>query len=181
MGLGAKIIDALGGSAVTALADFVNDRWPSEIDKAKAVLEAGKLDLEREKERNAQILNVMNISNEAEKEFNERTTALEGTATDVKEVWLVGPLILLFRGMQRPLWGFATMWLDFKTMSGSWDVNLWQTNASGNNFITPEGFILIIINFLVLAFLFGERALVNILPVLNPIIEKIWGTKAETK
>ncbi len=181
MGLGTKILDALGGSAVTALADFVNERWPSETDKAAAVLEASKLDLERVKENNTQTIRVLTVANEAEKEFNERTVALEGTATDVKSVWLIGPLILLLRGMQRPVWGFATMWMDFRIMSGAWAVTLWQKNDGGNNFITPEGFILIIINFLVLAFLFGERALVNTLPVLNPIIEKIWGTKAEAK
>jgi hypothetical protein len=181
MGLGATILNALGGSAVKTLAEFVNERWPSETDKAAALLEASKLDLEKVKEDNLQTIRVLTVANEAEKEFNERTVALEGTAIDVKSVWLIGPFILLLRGMQRPVWGFATMWMDFRVMSGSWDVMLWQKNDGGNNFITPEGFILIIINFLVLAFLFGERALVNILPVLNPIIEKIWGTKTETK
>ena len=104
MGLGAKILDALGGSAVTALADFVNERWPSETDKAAAVLEAGKLDLERVKENNTQTIRVLTVANEAEKEFNERTVALEGTATDVKSVWLIGPLSC-FSGVCNDLYG----------------------------------------------------------------------------
>jgi hypothetical protein len=39
----------------------------------------------------------------------------------------------------------------------------------------PEGFILIIVKFLVLGFLFGERTLRNIVPAGLPVIELIWG------
>ena len=41
--------------------------------------------------------------------------------------------------------------------------------------ITPEGFILIIVNFLSFAFLFSEHILGNIASAALPIIKLIWG------
>ena len=65
----------------------------------------------------------------------------------------------------------------WKIFTGAWSVRLIATTPQAGAQITPEGFILIIVNFLVLGFLFGERTLRNIVPALLPVIELIWGVR----
>jgi hypothetical protein len=173
-----KLANAMGGTALGSITDFINARWPPDMsEEQKAQVNLALRDYESKEKQAAfeREKEAMKISFEIEKEFNQRTRDLEGTAADLKSIPFLGSIIIFLRGMQRPLWGFGTLWCDFKVFSGGWGLRLWKEGATGGNFITPEGFILIIINFLVLAFLFGERAIVNITPVLMPLIEKIWG------
>ncbi|WP_019530646.1 hypothetical protein [Dasania marina] len=96
---------------------------------------------------------------EAEQALTERITQLEGSASDLLRIPLLGTLIIFLRGCQRPLWGFATLYLDFKWFS-QWDLDEQQQTA------------LIVINVLVLGFLFGERAIKNVMPLINDFIKK---------
>lgn len=99
----------------------------------------------------------------------ERAAQLEGTTRDLLALPVVGRLVIFLRGMQRPVWGFGTLWGDFMVFSGRWNVAL-QTDGNW----TPEGMALILINLLVLGFLFGERAVKNLLPLVTRFLEA-WG------
>jgi len=79
------------------------------------------------------------------------------------------------------IWCMVTMFFDWQIFTGTWSVKLIALTSEGGAQITPEGFILIIVNFLVLGFLFGERTLRNIVPAVLPVIELIWGVRKEQR
>lgn len=97
-----------------------------------------------------------------DQEFNQRIKDLEGTSSDLRQAGIFGRFVLFLRGLQRPLWGYGVLALDFYVFSGRWHV--------------PQGSqlesILWVVNFLVLGFLFGERAVQNVAPLIKEIIAK---------
>lgn len=98
---------------------------------------------------------------EGEKELTNRIALLEGTAADLKAIPFFGPIMLFLRGAQRPLIGYATIYLDFAVFSGLWQI---KTDVQNSAFY--------IINLLVLGFLFGERAVRNVMPVIQNMMAK---------
>lgn len=90
---------------------------------------------------------------QAEKDLNDRIAMYEGSASDLKSLPVLGSVMLFLRGAQRPVWGFATLYLDYGVFSGLWKLN---DPLISNAFW--------VVNFLVLGFLFGERAVTNIMP-----------------
>ncbi len=145
-----KVLDWVGGSFLqkiidTAMAYFPPDMSPEK--KAEVQLMITNQAVEQQKL-------IFQQAHEMDVEFNQRIKDLEGTATDLKSVPFLGSIMLFLRGCQRPIWGFVAMYIDYMWFSGSWDIQ------SGSQ----QGSVFIIINFLVLGFLFGERALQNVLP-----------------
>lgn len=105
-------------------------------------------------------VNAARASIDAERVLNERIAALEGTASDLKALPFVGRLVIFLRGAQRPVWGFGTLYMDYMVFSKRWA-------------LTPESYEEIAfwtINVLVLGFLFGERAIKNVLPMVNAFL-----------
>lgn len=94
--------------------------------------------------------------------FTERTTALEGTAADLKSLAYFGPLVIFARGCQRPIWGFGTLYMDFMVFGGDWVIE------EG----TRQDSAFLVINLLVLGFLFGERAVKNLAPLIERLLKK---------
>ncbi len=94
-------------------------------------------------------------ANEAERNLNDRIAQHEGTAKDLLALPLIGRVVIFARGCQRPLWGFFTMYADLMWFSNDWGA---LTDLQGK--------ALLIINFLVLGFLFGERAIKNVMPLI---------------
>jgi hypothetical protein len=139
-GLGGKLIDAAKEYFPPAMSD---------AEKKAAELEMLKVAHEVEVE-------LLQETTKAQAEFNQRIKDLEGTAKDLKVIPIIGPLVIFLRGLQRPVWGFAVMWIDFNVFSGIWKL---ETEMLQNAFW--------LVNFLVLGFLFGERALQNVLPFLE--------------
>lgn len=84
----------------------------------------------------------------------------EGTSKDLKSIPVLGSIVLFLRGAQRPVWGFLTIYLDLRWFFG------------GLTFTEQQQTALIVINVLVLGFLFGERALLNLEPLLTRLINK---------
>lgn len=78
----------------------------------------------------------------------------DGTAADLHLVPFVGKCIRFLRASQRTIWGFATLWIDTQWFFGSFSFNEQQQTA------------LIVINLMVLGFLFGERTVQNLAPLL---------------
>ena len=95
---------------------------------------------------------------EGAKATTDRAAALEGTAADLKAMPILGPLMLFARGAQRPLIGYGTMYLDYQWMSGAWTLGDMQARVA------------FLVNLLVLAFLFGERAVKNLAPLITDLL-----------
>ena len=82
---------------------------------------------------------------------------LEGTAKDLLGVPVLGHVMLFLRGRQRSLFGVFTLVMDWLVFSGVWVLD------DG----TRIEVTFFAINVLVLGFLFGERAVKNVMPVLE--------------
>ena len=104
-------------------------------------------------------------SNAAERALTDRIASLEGTASDLKSVPVLGTIMLFIRGSQRPAWGFATMYFDYCVF------------ATGQVFSNTALLILAAVNLLVLSFLYGERAVKNVMPL---IIEALQVQRGDT-
>lgn len=145
-----------GGSGLASeIIGVVKDYFPPDMapaQKAELELKLGQLALDKERAVNTAIA-------ESEKAVNDRIAAYEGTASDLKSIPILGPLMLFARGSQRPLWGFACMVMDYQVFSGVWALKDPQIASA-----------FYVINFLVLGFLFGERAVKNVAPFITDMI-----------
>jgi len=150
-----KITDFVGGSLFKEIKDGIVTYFPPDLSpqqKAEAEIKIQEFLHKKEIEANA-------VLNDAAKQLDARIAEHEGTASDLKAIPILGPIILFLRGMQRPLWGFATLWMDQKWFFGNYEFDEQQNTG------------LIVINLLVLGFLFGERTIQN----LSPLIIKVFG------
>lgn len=157
MGLFDKVADLFGGNLVSSVLQTVEKYLPPDMspqEKAAMSLELDRLAFEKQKQADIAIL-------EAEKSLTDRISLLEGTATDLRAVPFIGPLMLFARGIQRPVWGFAVLYGDYCWFSGKWAALGEQQESA-----------LWLINLLVLSFLFGERAVANIAPIVSEFIDK---------
>jgi len=151
-----KAADFLSGGLGSAIVDTVKDYFPPSMsDKEKS-----DLSIRINKAANKQANEAAKIANEAEAEFNQRIKDLEGTAKDLKSIPIIGPIVIFLRGCQRPVWGYSTLYMDFMVFSDKWK-SLTETQESA----------LWIINLLVLGFLFGERAIKNLMPLIERLIK----------
>jgi hypothetical protein len=150
MSLFQKVTDFLAGGTVKTIVETVKDYFPpsmSEKEKAELSLVISNAEHQKEKE-------LLQMANEADREFNDRIKAMEGTAADLKSIPIFGTIIIFLRGTQRPLWGFFTLYADYMMLSKSW----------GTTEDPQLKAMLIVVNVLVLSFLFGERAVKNVMP-----------------
>ena len=145
-----KAADFFSGGLGSAIVDGVKSYFPpSMTDKEKAELSEKIV-----REANLQANEAARIVNEERAEFNQRIKDMEGTANDLKSISFFGPIVIFLRGCQRPVWGYATLYMDFMVFSGNWS-KLSEMQESA----------LWVINLLVLGFLFGERAIKNVMPL----------------
>ncbi len=159
MGLLSAVKTFFGDNPLSKAVDRVVDRILPET-----LSEVEREDLRRQMhslEHDIQ-MDLEQVAREAEAVFNERIAQLEGTANDLKSLPILGPIVLFLRGVQRPLWGFAALAMDWLWFSGQWDVGSEQQQTA-----------LIVINTLVLGFLFGERTVRN----LSPLITQVFGKR----
>lgn len=139
-GLSERIIGIVEGLAGTALPP----------DKRAEL----SLQIERETTLRAQA--AFQAASDAERNLTERIRELEGSAKDLLQAGRLGRLVLFVRGAQRPAWGVGLLWCDYMVFSGQWKLPPGEIESA-----------FWIINFTVLSFLFGERALANIMPHLT--------------
>lgn len=148
MSILSQIGSALGGSLIKEGFEVVKAYFPPSMsDAEKAQAELALMEFAHRKD-----LEVASELAAAEGEFNQRIKDLEGTAADLKAVPLLGPVMLFLRGAQRPAFGIFTLYADYQVFSQSWPLN------------EQQGAMLFAINILVLTFLFGERAVKNLMP-----------------
>jgi hypothetical protein len=151
-----KITEFVGGSLFSEIKDGVMSYFPPDMSpKQKAEAELKIQQLLHQKQ-----LDVSSILNESAKQLDARIKEQEGTASDLKQLPLIGSLVLFLRGTQRPIWGFFTMYLDY----------VWFTTSPG--YTEQQQTALIVVNMLVLGFLFGERAIKNLEPLIMEVFRK---------
>jgi hypothetical protein len=156
MSLLAKLGEFVGGGLFKEVKSLVQDYFPPDMSpQQRAELEVKLQEIAASKEIQANRLML-----EAEQALTQRITQLEGSAQDLRAVPFVGPLVIFLRGLQRPLWGYAVLYIDFMWFSGKWVMQGQQESAMW------------IINLLVLGFLFGERAVQNLAPLISELMNK---------
>ena len=157
-----KVADFFTGGIGETILDGVKAYFPpSMTDTEKATME---LAIKEETRKATEAAN--KAWAEERQQLTDRIKSLEGTASDLLQAGWLGRIILFFRGCQRPVWGFATLYMDACYFSGKW-----------GEFTAQQESAIYLINALVLGFLVGERALTNAWPV----GEKMMDRKAEKK
>lgn len=158
-----KITNFLTGGLASKITDKVLAQFPDKLSESERITIQAAIDREvRDHEKS-----LLELANEQDKEFNRRITAMEGTAKDLQQFGFIGKLLILLRGSQRPLWGFTVLYMDIKIFSGEWKlVELSQTMGEASIYLNLQSSFWLI-NFLVLGFLFGERAMKNVAPLLK--------------
>lgn len=154
-----SVSDFVGGSLFGEIKDAFVKYFPPDMsphEKAKAEKELQEF-LHRKH------IETQSILNESAAQLDKRIAEQEGTASDLKQLPVIGRIVLFLRGLQRPMWGFFTMHLDY----------VWFT--TNTNYSEQQETALIVINILVLGFLFGERTIKN----LEPLIVKVFGGKQD--
>ena len=155
-----KLTDFVDGSLFKEIKEGVMSYFPPDMSpqqKAEASLNIERMLMEKQAQTNK-------FLQDSATQLDKRIADQEGTAKDLKTIPILGPLILFARGAQRPVWGFATLWMDAK----------WFFEV-GLTFSEQQQTALIVINVLVLGFLFGERAVQN----LTPMIVQVFGKKKD--
>lgn len=156
-----EIVNTLfGGDKVVKEVGNLVEKWlperMSESEKKQFEFAVQKFFHEKQME-------LISHAHEQDKEFNKRITEMEGTASDLKGVPIVGSFILLLRGAFRPIFSYFTLAVDYMVFCGKWDI-------SSHNELAGAFYAM---NVLVLTFYFGERALKNLLPYIG----KYFGVK----
>lgn len=154
--------DFFAGGLGSSIVDTVKDYFPPSMSDA----EKADLSFRINEAANKQANEAAKLANEADTEFNQRIKDLEGTANDLKSIPVIGPIVIFLRGCQRPVWGYSTLYMDYMVFSDEW-TSLSETQESA----------LWIINLLVLGFLFGERAIKNLMPLIERLIKIKLGVK----
>lgn len=153
-------VGGIGGVILNAVEAYLPPDMSPE-KKAQMALAVQAASFQHEKDVTEAIHN-------AEKDVNDRIAIYEGTASDLKSVPVVGPLMLFARGAQRPVWGFACLFMDYQVFSGAWILKE-GTQIAGAFYV---------INVLVLGFLFGERAVKNVAPFITQMLSARSGNGA---
>jgi len=143
--------DLFTGGLVGELIDLGKSYFPPDLSPEQKQ----QYELDMQKIMATKAIEAAKIEAQMDQEFNSRLKEMEGTASDLKTIPFLGPMMIFMRGCQRPIWGFATLYMDFYTFSGKWVLDDQDKSA------------LWVINLLVLGFLFGERAIKNVMPLIN--------------
>ena len=150
-----KILDVFKTSFFAKALDILNKQLPekiSEKDRLKLELKFRELGADFEK-------TVMEYAYKVSRDSIKRNAIMEGTARDLRGFPVVGRIVLLIRGLQRPIWSFFTLYLDYNVLADNWPLDKQFKLVA---FLTING--------IVLSVLFGERAIINIIPFLG----KFW-------
>jgi hypothetical protein len=116
-------------------------------------------------------LQLVALAQQEQQAFDDRIKEMEGTAKDLQQFGWLGKIVIFLRGMQRPLWGFFVLYLDYMVFIGNkWPTVGMQQGPENVGLDFKSAFW--IINFLVLGFLFGERAMRNVLPLIQQRLGK---------
>lgn len=151
-----KILGLFTSNVIPQVGDLLHKFIPTKEKRDEAQREL--ISLMHNNEMEAQ-----KITLEVEQTFNQRIKDMEGTAQDLKQSGWMGSIILFLRGAQRPIWGYAVIYMDYMIFSSNWTIPEENPQLQSAFWI---------INFLVLGFLFGERAVKNVGPLVAQMLQK---------
>ena len=156
-----KLLDfisgGMGSEIVKGVAGFVKGQFPDKLSEADQL----QIQMKVTEIANAQINRAAELAGAETAEFNDRIKSMEGTASDLKSMPVLGPVMLFLRGAQRPAWSMATMYFDFEWFGSPADA-----------YTIEQSKALLVINAMVLVFLFGERTIKNLEPLLVKVFAK---------
>jgi len=151
-----KVADFVGGGLFKEAKELIKDYWPPELSPEKRA----ELELRLQEAQHKRDLDAQRLIIESEQAITDRIAQLEGTVSELKTIPLVGAVVIFTRAMQRQVWGYSTLYINFLWFSGKWQFTVQQESAMW------------VINLLVLGFLFGERAIQNIAPLISELMNK---------
>ncbi|GAA4649282.1 hypothetical protein GCM10023116_15560 [Kistimonas scapharcae] len=103
--LASELGNALTGGLAQTIFDGIKAYFPPDMtpeQQARLRLELERIEQDKRQQTDKALL-------DAEQMLTERISKLEGTASDLKSLPVVGRLMLFARGCQRPVWGFFTL------------------------------------------------------------------------
>ena len=157
MSIFTKVVDFISGGIGEKIIDTIREQFPAKMSEAeRRRLEEAIRQASRQHE-----LALLNLAREEEEQFNNRITELEGTASDLSQSGFLGRIVIFLRGAQRPLWGYFVLFMDIMVFSGQWKIS----GESVGGVDLQSAFW--VVNVLVLGFLFGERAVRNVMPIIQ--------------
>tara|TARA_B100000780_G_scaffold131883_1_gene92478 strand:- start:5621 stop:6091 length:471 start_codon:yes stop_codon:yes gene_type:complete len=151
-----KAADFIGGSLFGEIKDTVMAYFPPDMNPQ----ERAKAELQIQAMLHAKQIEANKVLADAAVQLDRRISEQEGTAKDLLALPWLGRIVIFARGLQRPVWGFATLYMDHQWFFGNFKFDEQQQTA------------MIVINSLVLGFLFGERAMKNLEPLLLKVFAK---------
>lgn len=155
-GLAKTVLGVATGGLSTSILGIVESVVGNDLPPEKKAELKSKIESETTKRE----ANAHKAANDAERNLTNRISLLEGTAKELMALPVVGRVVIFARGIQRPAWGFGVGYLDLMVFSSKWPIE--------PNSMQDTAFL--IINFLVLGFLFGERAIKNLGPLIAQIM-----------
>lgn len=153
-----NLVSKFGGSLLSGVKDTIMAYFPPDMTEG----EKAKLEMKVQSALDKREAEIRESLAAEIAQFDNRIERQEGTAKDLMQMPFIGRIIIFFRGCQRPLWGFFTLYMDYKVLSNSWQID------SDSRY----QFMVIMINLLVLGFLFGERTLINLQPLIMKILDR---------
>lgn len=182
-----KVFGFLGGGIGNKIVDTVAGQFPEKLSEAeKERLKNVIIEATRKHE-----FEMLQLVQEEQIMITERVKELEGSAEEIVQHGFAGKIIFFLRGIQRPIWSFAVMWLDLMVFSGKWKIQL-QYGVEGraiacpmpkdtgsiladfvNGANSPEQIWLMfwILNFAVLGFLFGD-VFISLVPKITGLFRR---------
>lgn len=154
----AKVTEFVGGSLFKEIKEGVMAYFPPDMtphQKAEAALNIERLVAEKQRQAEQMLMSAAN-------QLDKRIATQEGTAKDLMTIPVLGHIMLFLRGVQRPTWGFVTLYFDY----------VWFFDASVK-FTEQQELALTVINLLVLGFLFGERTVKNLEPLILKVFDRL--------
>jgi hypothetical protein len=142
-----------GGGLGGKIVDTIKDYFPPNLSPA----EKAALEISIKESAHRIELEVEELAIKADQEFNTRIKEMEGTAGDLQHFGFLGTLIVFLRGALRPIWGYLVIYMDIMVFSKAWHIE--------DDSMMEMAFL--VINILVLGFLFGERAVKNVMPIIT--------------
>ncbi|MGY8897787.1 MAG: hypothetical protein ACKVI8_07115 [Paraglaciecola sp.] len=160
-----SIANFLTGGFGEKIVEGIQAYFPPSLSDA----EKANIELALKQQIHAATMDLQNAAQAERQQFDDRVKQLEGTASDLARFGWLGSIIMFLRGCQRPVWGYLTLYMDLCWFSGKWGALSSQQESA-----------FWIVNLLVLGFLFGERAIKNLMPLITEFMKQRSSSKGET-
>jgi hypothetical protein len=155
-----KVINFISGGIGEKIIETVREYFPPALSEADRVkIEVAIREASRQHE-----LRLIALAQREQQAFDQRVKELEGTAADLRQFGFIGKIVIFLRGIQRPIWGFFVLYLDLMVFSGRWEFRGVESGGASGALPLDLLSAFWVVNFLVLGFLFGERAMRNVMP-----------------